>query len=388
MPVLAKFLLGAANRRPQEAARHFHGYAVLVIGALKGGAAGVQRGIEPHELEDSLQAYLGPQFPAFELGRIGVDAANEVLFVIAQPPRDGQTIFPCHKGFQGGNPRDSLVDGAIYVRGTSNTRPARSGEVLALVERARGGGRPPIDLKVEVFGPVSRVDCVDEVLERLYEYEEEQFSKPQQLVEGRGSALLAASVFGRTKPLSPEERAERLDAWRNKKSAHISQGREYFLGVSLPGAGIKVVSRDRFVDKPQLIVTFHGCEAIDHREPDDADYSKLVEPVVRQQNSYGIGFDPTNYRISPRGYPVAWGNRGEDAEVVLTPDSFRPNVPWESDRDDYVILARDSQAETVTVSWVLTEDGNDALATGDLEVPTGDLVDATELLKSAFFHNQ
>ena len=30
---VAKFLLGSANRRPNEAARHFHGYAVLVIGA-------------------------------------------------------------------------------------------------------------------------------------------------------------------------------------------------------------------------------------------------------------------------------------------------------------------------------------------------------------------
>lgn len=33
---VVKFLLGAANRRPQDAARHFRGYAVLVIGAKKG----------------------------------------------------------------------------------------------------------------------------------------------------------------------------------------------------------------------------------------------------------------------------------------------------------------------------------------------------------------
>ena len=94
---IAKFLLGVANRRPQESARYFQGYAVLVIGAQKGGAPGVPRGTEAHELEDSVRPYLGPQFPAFEFGRIGVNSDREVLFVIAQPPQEDQTIFPCHR---------------------------------------------------------------------------------------------------------------------------------------------------------------------------------------------------------------------------------------------------------------------------------------------------
>lgn len=78
---VAKFLLGAANRRPEEAVRYFHGYAVLVIGAQKSRAGGVARGVEAHELEDRIRPYLGPQFPAFEFGRIGVDADREVLFI-------------------------------------------------------------------------------------------------------------------------------------------------------------------------------------------------------------------------------------------------------------------------------------------------------------------
>lgn len=98
---VAKFLLGAANRRPHEAARHFDGYALLVIGAQKNSSPGVPRGVEAHEVEDRLRPYLGPEFPAFEFRRIGVDAENEVLFVIAQPPKNGQSIFPCHKSFQG-----------------------------------------------------------------------------------------------------------------------------------------------------------------------------------------------------------------------------------------------------------------------------------------------
>lgn len=49
----------------------------------------------------------------------------------------------------------------------SNTRPARAGEVLDLVERARGGGNSSINLDVEIVGSIGRVDRIDEILECL-----------------------------------------------------------------------------------------------------------------------------------------------------------------------------------------------------------------------------
>jgi hypothetical protein len=205
---IAKFLLGTANRRPAQAARHFHGYAVLVIGAEEGQSTGVPRGTEPHELEDGLRPYLGPTFPPFEFGRIAVDSDREVLFIIAQPPEEGQPIFPCHKGYQGEDRRDGLEDGAIYVRGTSNTRPARSGEVLDLVERARGGGKRPIDLDVEVLGPISRVAHVNQVLEELLENEEHSFLQRADRPETGAfyPSLLPAQIFGGVKPMSAAQR--------------------------------------------------------------------------------------------------------------------------------------------------------------------------------------
>lgn len=383
---VAKFLLGAANRRPKEAERSFRGYAVLVIGAQKNAAPGVPRGVEAHELEDRLRPYLGPQFPAFEFGRIGVDDASEVLFVIAQPPQDGQPIYPCHKSFQGDDRRDSLEDGAVYVRGTSNTRPARAGEIQALVERARGGGKPPIELEVEILGSVGRVDRVDELMNRLYAFEEERFSVTPEPV--RSTSLLSITppnFFGSPEPRTAADRAARLDSWRNEKSTNIAEGREHFLGVALPGAGIRVVSRDRFVAKPHLIVTFHDCEALEFHEADDADFEKVVEPIVRQSSRYMLGPDLSDYRITPRDYPVNWTSQGHDVEVTITPDSFRPNAPWTSDQDDYVLLARDPKASSVTVTWVLTEEGNDEVTRGEFTAQAADLVDAGDLLRATFF---
>ncbi len=386
---VAKFLLGAANRQPRDAARHFHGYAVLVIGAQKGETPGIPRGVEPHELEDRLRPYLGPQFPSFESGRITVDEEHEVLFVIAQPPRDGQTIFPCHKNYQGAKRTDNLDDGAIYVRGASNTRPARSGEVFALVERARSVGKTPIALDIEVVGPISRVERVNEVLEDLYAFEEEEFVKHKPAAKNAlSSSILSASILGRSEPTTVEERAQRLAQWRHDQVENIGKGRAHFLGVTHTGVGIRVTSRDRFVSKPHLIVTFHDCEALAHRDADEADWSKVVEPVVRKQNPLGLGFDPADLQIGGmRDYPVSWGNRDTDAVITLTPESFRPNVPWSSDEDDYVLLARDPRAEVVRLTWVLTEDGNDATTTGELELPISEAADAGELFKTAFLGN-
>lgn len=384
---VAKFLLGAANRRPQDAARHLRGYAVLVIGAKKGEAVGVPRGAEPHELEDSLRPYVGPQFPTFEFGRITVSAEKEVLFVISQPPEAGQTIFPCHKEFQGGDRKDNLADGAIYVRGTSNSRPARAGEVLGLVQRARGGGKPPISLSVNVVGEIHKVDRVDEVLQTLRDFEEEQFLKEPVLAEdafARNSIMMASSLFGGTAHLTQADRDDALAKWRTQTNKHLRSAKEHLLGAALSGAGISVVSHDRFVAKPHLIVTFQGCELVDYVGLDGADHEKAVVPVLPPGSSLIADMDLSAVRPSMRNYPVAWSNSGDDARVVLTPESFRPNVPWTTDRDDYVLIARDEQAETIEVSWTLTEDGSNATTTGSFQVSTGALVDAADLYTSAF----
>jgi hypothetical protein len=137
--------------------------------------------------------------------------------------------------------------------------------------------------------------------------------------------------LGGTAQLTTEDREEALAEWRKGKTEHIARGREHFMGVGLSGAGIRVVSRDRFVSKPHLIVTFHGCQLVDHLDQDDAAYGKAVEPVLRSMVPFRPAFDYFMLRPLARDYPVTWSNRGEDAEVVLTPESFRPNVPWTSD---------------------------------------------------------
>lgn len=50
-----------------------------------------------------------------------------------------------------------------------------------------------------------------------------------------------------------------------------------------------------------------------------------------------------------------------------------------------MLFARDAGANSVKVSWVLTEDGSDTVTTGNFLVPTEKLVSAADLFKSVFF---
>jgi hypothetical protein len=379
---VSKFLLGMANRMPEQAALYLHGYAVLVIGAARGDAVGVPRGTEFHDLDNAVRPYLGSEFPGFELGRLTVDDEREVLFVIARPPADGQPIFPCFKDLQGSNGKAVLSDGGIYVRGQSSSRPARAGEVLRLVERARGGGKPPIDLSVEVLGELSRVTAVDEVLEGLFEITEQQFNQSQEPVAKINPLFGNTFNLTQSRPPSEGQRAAWLEQWKKDRPANLQNGRERLLGAALPGTGIRVLSHGRSIERPQLIVTFHDCEAFMYEEADDVGWDELVEPIEQPTGSAAVtAYRPRMMNIRPANRSVDWATRGQDVVVTIAPESFRPDTPWSTDLDDHVVVARDPEASAVVVTWALTEAGSDKRSTGGCEVSTDEPLDGVDLVK-------
>ena len=85
--------------------------------------------------------------------------------------------------------------------------------------------------------------------------------------------------------------------WRHKNVEHVEKGREYFLGIVLSGAGIRVVSRDRFIAKPHLTVTFHGCEVLDYLDQGESNFDRMVEPVLQKQDLLGISSRPSYLRV-------------------------------------------------------------------------------------------
>lgn len=388
---IAKFLLGAANRLPKDAIRHFQGYAILVIGAERDHVQGVPRGVEPHDLENALSPYLGPQFPNFELGRLPIDNSKEVLFIIATPPEEGQSIFLCHKNHQSNHKVDSLRDGAIYVRAASNTREANSGEVLALVERARGRKKPPIDLEVTLDGPIHRVGRIDKIMDSLYDSEEEDFKDEitkQHHRENQPTPSLRIAPPNIVRPRSSSDIKRALISWRDRRFEYIAAGRGHLLGVSLDFSRIQVVSHGRFIAKPHLSVVFHGCEILDWISPDDANWEKMVEPVMRNTDIFGNRYSVGDFSVDIPHVDPYFGNDFGNAWVTLEAESFRPDTPWHSRSTACILLARDELAEHIEVTWNLTEDASDIVTTGSFSVATEPIVDAADLVLNYFCNKE
>lgn len=143
------------------------------------------------------------------------------------------------------------------------------------------------------------------------------------------------------------------------------------------------MSHNRYVDQPHLLLTFENCMVVDHLHRDDADLDKVLEPVVRPGSLYpSIDYGLLN--ITPANYPVSWENSGKNAEILLTPEAFRPNVPVVFDQDDYVLIVRDHTVEEITVTWQLTEADNDEDISGTFTVALKEAVHAAELLGNTF----
>jgi hypothetical protein len=408
MAKIAKFLLGTANRLPERASLHFHGYAVLVIGAEKGLALGIPRGTEEHDLGNSILSYVGYNFPGFELGRITIDDDNEVLFIIGYPPKDGQPIFPCHKSLQNDKGKQILKNGAVYVRVDSSTREARAPEVQDLVERSRVDsstrearasdirdlversrteGKPPIDLAVDLTGPINQVSNIDAFMDKAFQIEESRFMRSTEDAEESISPVVAALYpdIRDRKSLTISERDEALNKWKGRKEEIIEHGREYFLGVVLPGSGLRVISHGRYISKPHLTVIFHSCAVYDYLDPAEPDFEKIIEPVIEKPFYQTLSLDVNSWNVRPMGYPVSWNNEGNDAFVKITPDSFHPEEPWESDHNDYVIVARDPAADTVKVSWTLTEEGNNEPTFGEFDATIHGKYNVRDLYRQYFY---
>ena len=100
---------------------------------------------------------------------------------------------------------------------------------------------------------------------------------------------------------------------------------------------------------------------------------------MRKQHPYGIN-DPSFFpNFTPAGYPVYWQNGEIGAKILLTPDSFRPNEPWEANSDDYVLISRDPNAKSIKVTWTLTEEDNDDEITGEFQASTAELISIKDL---------
>lgn len=127
--VIARTILGMANRTVAAALRAMGGFGYIVIGAEPGSVTGVIP-IDSSELGRGIQPFLGSGGPAWHPDYISTGAAT-VLVITVDPPRPGDRIWTLDKETE--HPKN--VRGTVLIRRPGETAQASPGEIRAMEDR-------------------------------------------------------------------------------------------------------------------------------------------------------------------------------------------------------------------------------------------------------------
>lgn len=134
--IIARHILGLANRLPERAALHAGGWGYLIMGAQPGSAPGITK-VDPASLGQGVQSWLGTEGPAW-WPYYDEEQGISVLVVTVAPPEPGQRIFTLRKDLTvttpGGGSK-GYPAGTIFVRHPGRTEIAGPGDIRALEDR-------------------------------------------------------------------------------------------------------------------------------------------------------------------------------------------------------------------------------------------------------------
>lgn len=388
---VAKFILGAANRMPDVAARYFEGHAVMVLGVGAGSTPGIQP-VEALDIERGVRPYLSVNGPRWDLQRVSVDDGREVLLVIVDPPKSDQPAFPCFKDGPG------LNNGQIIVRGDGETRQATGEEVLLLQQRGLLGGRPGVDLDVAVEGVAMAYSCDASVLEGYIERETARLMSVRTASDSPNPYAVASAraldVLGQKRENRTSEQYERqITDWEAECRASWASAMDTVAATFGPTVSISVSNRqESFLEDVELKIHLEGpVRGLEREGKDDFDPDSLLP---RPPRAWGPWMDTSRFLVpglsrefsyipsmpSIRG-PVSFRNGGSVTIDVQVGD-LRPRETYTTHDDEMVLVVDEAGLTELTGTWKITVRGHHAVYQGPLNVPvvTRDITDVMQRL--------
>lgn len=378
---VAKFILGASNRLPETAERHFGGYAVMVVGAEKGGLPGVPAGTEILDIEQKINKFLLPGGPQWELERAPADTpGQEVLFIVVDPPRDGDPVFLCRSGFQGSNAK--LANGDIYVRVQGQTRKATAPEIDDLMIRVGKKTLPGPELTVSLEGDAHYLDLTPDrvdlfIQNQIAKARTEHLSSSASAAPGSPlfAALSTPSLLGLdSSRVSPEAFERQAGEWEEQVRAEWQQNLGRIAGAALPGLIVELGNRQStFLEAVRVDLVIEGAWGVSQEDPQDVTPSVLFPPVIEKRNPFGhdlgiLGRNLNSIRPTLSRYPLKWKNAGDNLHITIELDQLRPGTPWASDGDDLVVVSRQN-VTGLSGTWRATVRGHHQAFDGEVSLP-------------------
>ena len=385
--ILAKTVLGMANRQPEIAEQYCEGFGYIVVGIEPANQPGVSR-IDPAEMTDFLEPYLGVDALRWNHQFIK-HSGRDVLIVSVDPPRQGDQIFCLMKTYE------RHREGTIYVRKTGKTEPAKPPDIRNLEDRACRG-RLDIRLDVTDATPLPWVDT-DELIVMIDNIVEKYRNKLLQPIDNqrtqtRPDSLLAqadrtrASLRGIARAMenrSESDYREQVETWatdwrRDAEDVAITWcaengGAVRRLRVSnLTPQNLQELQVELFL--PKCLIG--PAEELSH--------SELPEPPAL----YGTGYLAALAQPLPVAFPYL-GSRVEDdpldmwveesdhdVKLIWDVGDVRPYATHESS-DIYLIFESQASLDVETSKWHSTAKNIDGRGRGELTLQVSE--DAVDL---------
>lgn len=160
--VIAKAILGFANRSVEQAQLACEGVAYMVVGVEPRAATGVGA-VDHAQLGQAIKTYVDrARWTPFYILFAGVN----VLVIVIEAPRAGDPIQTLQKTYNDGAKYNAAA-GTVFHRGTAHTEPAGTGEIEMLSRRrVQGTLKPELDVAFRCTAdPLTRISVEKEELE-------------------------------------------------------------------------------------------------------------------------------------------------------------------------------------------------------------------------------
>lgn len=386
--VLARAIIGMANRMPDAASTSLAGYGVVLVGVSKSGALEGADTVDGADLEQALNPYVGQDGPVWDF-RFVQHPSGLVMAVIVDPPAWGDPIRSCRKAFQDNGSKLSVRDGDIFVRRPGKTELASSAEIRDLERRRLKA--PHADAKVTVgytdgfqrFDVASGIQVVEDAIRNSAQ--ELLSSIPQTKEPDR--SIGRGLVVNMPNWLQPDEEAYRADVaeWQSACLGAAEQVATDLMRFGMAQGELTITNHSPTylegvraqAEFPEGVLVLRRSDLrYTDRELEELDLFDLLPDRPPAWGAFdGVRVDPIDLPVIPlSGYEVY--ERSGSTVVSWSLGDLRPEDTVYSTEQFAVICAEDR--ETVPVTWRVTARGINHVFTGAFEIVRTDDDDEDE----------
>lgn len=338
---ITKFILASANRDQNQAMRDYQGYGVMLIGVTQDEVRGLENVPEQHEFEGAVKSYFGSAVPKYRFVPHTFEGKN-LLFVIVDPPVNGQEIYICSGSYDANKRVDQLRDGAIYCRESTQTIEANSVQLRDMINRLLGG-YIDINLDVSNISAGPRVDT--DFLKNMYSYPKEKYKEflRGEIVKNQESNK---SLWGNS--------AVRPDSLyhasiENKADAFINDEKRYeecfnrLLEIDLKPATFSVINiGTKVLENPSIEYRFSGDVYLVNLEDEDYECKNFeIFPFMAV---------PQYYFMRPYGLrnvmPSNFTQVGDSRVIIWRPGSISAGQSVTSENDNIGLFISGDNLDT------------------------------------------